>query len=90
MFPFSFANSFSIMKEDFFFICTIPKTSSINFLLNISGEGEFGSVYKGRYLTDQGVTKEVAVKALSKESIEPHQVESEIAFVFEMHTLQIY
>ena len=39
-----------------------------------TGEGEFGSVYKGSYLTDQGVLKEVAVKALTKEAVEPSQV----------------
>ena len=38
------------------------------------GEGEFGSVYKGSYMTDSGKVQEVAVKALSKETIEPHQV----------------
>ncbi len=38
------------------------------------GEGEFGSVYKGSYLTDQGVVREVAVKALSRDAVEPSQV----------------
>jgi hypothetical protein len=42
--------------------------------LIVIGEGEFGSVYKGSYLTDQGVLKEVAVKALTKEAVEPSQV----------------
>jgi hypothetical protein len=43
-----------------------------------TGEGEFGSVYKGSYLSDQGVLKEVAVKALTKEAVEPSQVHSSI------------
>jgi len=39
----------------------------------IIGEGEFGSVYKGSYMTEAGVVKDVAIKALSNESIEPGQ-----------------
>jgi hypothetical protein len=39
-----------------------------------TGEGEFGSVYKGSYMTEHGVLREVAVKALSKEAVEPGQV----------------
>jgi hypothetical protein len=46
--------------------------------LIVTGEGEFGSVYKGSYLSDQGVLKEVAVKALTKEAVEPSQVHSSI------------
>ena len=38
------------------------------------GKGEFGSVFKGSYMTEQGVVKEVAIKALSEDSIEPSQV----------------
>ena len=38
------------------------------------GEGEFGLVYKGSYLTEQGIIKEVAVKALSRDVVEPSQV----------------
>jgi len=45
-----------------------------------TGEGEFGSVYKGSYLTDQGIVKEVAVKALSKEAVEPSQVPHDFVF----------
>jgi len=41
----------------------------------IIGEGEFGSVYKGSYMTEAGVVKDVAIKALSNESIEPGQSE---------------
>jgi len=44
-------------------------------LTDVLGEGEFGSVYKGSYMTDSGKVQEVAVKALSKETIEPHQSE---------------
>jgi hypothetical protein len=49
--------------------------------LIVTGEGEFGSVYKGSYLTDQGVLKEVAVKALTKEAVEPSQVSTLIILV---------
>ena len=45
-----------------------------NYKSSCLGEGEFGSVYKGSYMTDSGKVQEVAVKALSKETIEPHQV----------------
>ena len=38
------------------------------------GKGEFGSVFKGSYMTEQGVVKEVAIKSLSEDSIEPNQV----------------
>eukprot|EP00092_Neocalanus_flemingeri_P028200 GFUD01030624.1.p1 GENE.GFUD01030624.1~~GFUD01030624.1.p1 ORF type:complete len:807 (+),score=129.29 GFUD01030624.1:58-2478(+) len=39
----------------------------------IIGEGEFGSVYKGSYMTEAGIVKDVAIKALSNETIEPGQ-----------------
>lgn len=41
----------------------------------VIGEGEFGSVYKGSYMTDGGVVKDVAIKALSSDSVEPGQSE---------------
>ena len=41
----------------------------------VIGEGEFGSVFKGSYMNNSGVVKEVAIKALSSESIEPGQSE---------------
>ena len=44
-------------------------------LTQVIGEGEFGSVYKGNYMTDSGVMKDVAIKALSSETIEPSQSE---------------
>jgi len=44
-------------------------------LTSVIGEGEFGSVYKGSYMSDSGVVKGVAVKALSSETIEPGQSE---------------
>ena len=40
----------------------------------ITGEGEFGDVYQGIYITEAGEYKEVAVKALSKDNIQPNQV----------------
>ena len=39
----------------------------------VIGEGEFGSVYKGSYMTDGGQVKDVAIKALSSDTIEPGQ-----------------
>ncbi len=39
-----------------------------------TGEGEFGDVYQGIYITEAGEYKEVAVKALSKDNIQPNQV----------------
>ena len=44
-------------------------------LTQVIGEGEFGSVFKGSYMTDAGVVKDVAIKALSDETIEPGQSE---------------
>ena len=44
-------------------------------LTQVIGEGEFGSVYKGSYMTDAGLVKDVAIKALSSESVEPGQSE---------------
>ena len=41
----------------------------------VIGEGEFGSVYKGSYMTDGGQVKDVAIKALSSDTIEPGQSE---------------
>ena len=38
------------------------------------GEGEFGDVYQGIYITEDGVYKDVAVKALSNDNIQPNQV----------------
>ena len=40
----------------------------------VTGEGEFGDVYQGIYITEAGEYKEVAVKALSKDNIQPNQV----------------
>ena len=42
-------------------------------LTQIIGEGEFGAVYRGNYMTEAGVTKDVAIKALSSDSLEPGQ-----------------
>jgi len=42
-------------------------------LTNIIGEGEFGSVYKGSYMTEQGVTRDVAIKALSDNAVDATQ-----------------
>ena len=39
----------------------------------VIGEGEFGSVYKGSYMTDGGQVRDVAIKALSSDTIEPGQ-----------------
>lgn len=44
-------------------------------LMAVIGEGEFGSVYKGSYLPETGVEKDVAIKALSSEAVEPGQSE---------------
>ena len=44
-------------------------------LTNIIGEGEFGSVYKGSYMTEQGVTRDVAIKALSDSAVDATQSE---------------
>ena len=41
----------------------------------VIGEGEFGSVYKGSYMTDGGLVRDVAIKALSSDTIEPGQSE---------------
>jgi len=42
-------------------------------LNKIIGYGEFGEVYQGSYMTESGDVKEVAIKALSHESLEPGQ-----------------
>jgi tyrosine-protein kinase len=44
-------------------------------LTQVIGEGEFGNVYQGIYMSDDGTQREVAVKALSKDNIEPGQNE---------------
>jgi hypothetical protein len=35
------------------------------FQLQVIGEGEFGMVYKGQYMTDEGAVRPVAVKVLN-------------------------
>ena len=53
-------------------------------------------MYKGSYMTDKGTVKEVAVKALSKETIEPNQVQgdqldmAECFWYLENITCQLY